>query len=221
MRFIADSIILILILTIIYFLAEARRVDDSDFQIVQDYVQDYDFDTSQYQVATSLEMVKQSSKKSEKHLVSANTFIGTTQDITDYVKRFYPTAVAENVIYNIPISIKLAQGILESSCGKSKIAIRANNHFGIKHRQWPEDMQTLVIGKYTCHEGDFTSFITAWSSWRAHSIVLQAKRYQNLYMTDDYMSWAYGLEHYGYAEDPQYAEKLINVIEREKLYLFD
>ena len=103
MRFIADSIILILILTIVYFLAEARRVDDSDFQIVQDY----DFDTSQYQVATSLEMVKQSSKKSEKHLVSANTFVGTTQDITNYVKRFYPTAVAENVIYNIPISLSL------------------------------------------------------------------------------------------------------------------
>lgn len=149
-----------------------------------------------------------------------SNYEGTSESITEYVKRFYSIALKEKELFKIPASIKLAQGILESGAGTSNLAIKVNNHFGIKWRDWGEH-EDLTRGAYTCNEGRFTIFASAWACWRAHSIVLQAKRYEDLYNVDDYIRWAQGLQHYGYAEDPNYAKKLISIIEREKLYLFD
>ena len=54
-----------------------------------------------------------------------------------YIKKYAPIAVFEMHKYNIPASITLAQGILESGNGRSQLASKSNNHFGIKcHVGW-------------------------------------------------------------------------------------
>ena len=50
----------------------------------------------------------------------------------EYIERFHKTAIREMYLYNIPASITLAQGILESGSGRSPLARSANNHFGIR-----------------------------------------------------------------------------------------
>ena len=54
----------------------------------------------------------------------------------EYIKTYSDIAVAEMKRTGIPASITLAQGILESANGNSKLAIKANNHFGIKCHDW-------------------------------------------------------------------------------------
>ena len=57
-----------------------------------------------------------------------------------YIKKYAAIAVEEMNAYRIPASITLAQGILESGSGKSQLAAKSNNHFGIKcHVGWQGD----------------------------------------------------------------------------------
>lgn len=89
-----------------------------------------------------------------------------SESTKDYIKRFLPTALVEQSKYGIPASLKLAQGLLESNVGKSLLARKANNHFGIKG-----------IKGYNLHDDDpndkFVIFKSAWHSWRGHSLVLR------------------------------------------------
>jgi flagellum-specific peptidoglycan hydrolase FlgJ len=136
-----------------------------------------------------------------------------------YVKRFLKTAKAEADKYNIPVSIKLAQGILESNAGRSELSLKHNNHFGIKYRG---------TGKYAVYKDDsprdkFQVYKSAWRSWRAHSELLCQPRYNHLRDLHrlEYKKWAYGLKNAGYATAPHYAESLIKVIERHQLWKYD
>jgi flagellum-specific peptidoglycan hydrolase FlgJ len=136
-----------------------------------------------------------------------------------YVKRFLPTARTEAEKYNIPVSIKLAQGILESNAGQSELSRKHNNHFGIKWRG---------TGKYAVYKDDtpkdrFQVFKSAWRSYRAHSELLCLPRYTHLRRLDrmQYKKWAYGLKDAGYATAPHYARSLIKVIERYQLWRYD
>ena len=54
------------------------------------------------------------------------------QDQVAYIRKYQDLAIAEMMRTGIPASIKLAQAILESNCGQSELACKANNHFGIK-----------------------------------------------------------------------------------------
>ncbi len=124
--------------------------------------------------------------------------------------------------YRIPASITLAQGILESGSGNSRLAVKGNNHFGIKcHSDWK--------GK-TIHEDDdekhecFRKYKKAEDSYNDHSKFLtQRGRYSFLfeYETTDYKSWAYGLKKAGYATNPKYPELLIRLIEKYDLHKYD
>ena len=60
------------------------------------------------------------------------SFAQTRQTAAQYVEKYKETAQTEMRRYGIPASIKLGQGILESSAGNSDLAREANNHFGIK-----------------------------------------------------------------------------------------
>lgn len=134
-----------------------------------------------------------------------------------YAERFAPVAQAEARKYGIPAIIILAQGVLESNAGNSKLAKSANNHFGIKCFS-----RRCVKGHCLNHSDDshkdfFVRYQTAWGSYRAHSLFLKnTPRYRALFKISpsDYRSWARGLEQAGYATDPNYAEKLIRVIEQ-------
>ncbi len=119
-----------------------------------------------------------------------------------YIQRWLVTAQREYDRYNVPISISLAQGILESESGTSKVCKRTNNNFGVMDGK-----------KYRVYD-------TEWESWRDHSLVLDKPLYKSL-KGMDYLGWAKGLERLGYAEDVQYAEKLIAVIERWELDKWD
>lgn len=143
--------------------------------------------------------------------------------VNEYVKRFAPVAVAEMKKYNIPASVTLAQGLLESNVGQSRLATENNNHFGIKCFS-----KNCKAGHCTNHNDDshkdfFRKYSTVWESYRAHSLFLQRKRYRHLLKlpSTDYKSWAKGLSKAGYATDKRYPEKIIGIIENLKLYRFD
>jgi len=134
-----------------------------------------------------------------------------------YVQRFSKVATTEMEKYGIPASIKLAQGLLESNAGNSTLAMKNNNHFGIKC--FSKKCSKGHCSNFTddSHKDFFRVFTTSWESYRAHSELLQSSRYRNL--TGNYKDWAYGLVKAGYATDPKYGEKLIDLIETLELYL--
>ena len=141
--------------------------------------------------------------------------------VEDYIRDFAAVAMEEMRLYNIPASVTLAQGILESGGGKGDLTMRANNHFGIKCHDWQ--------GARVYHDDDargecFRKYKDARYSYRDHSLFLtERKRYAELFDLDkdDYKGWARGLRKAGYATDRRYPDKLIGLIERYKLYQFD
>ncbi|MEQ1745111.1 MAG: glucosaminidase domain-containing protein [Saprospiraceae bacterium] len=139
-----------------------------------------------------------------------------------YVARYSTIAVKEMHRYGIPASISLAQGLVESRFGTSKLAVRNNNHFGMKcfSKNCPRGHCSNHLDDH--HKDFFRKYQTPWESWRAHSQMLANGRYAKLKKYGrHYRDWAKGLERLGYATDPSYSEKLIGVIERYNLDRFD
>ena len=139
-----------------------------------------------------------------------------------FVKRFAKVAQVESEKYGIPASIKLAQALLESDAGDSRLARSNNNHFGIKC--FSRKCAKGHCSNFTddTHKDFFKKYGSAWLSFRDHSLFLQKKRYRHLKKipVSDYEGWARGLKEAGYATDRYYAEKLITVIEKLKLNSF-
>ena len=140
----------------------------------------------------------------------------------NYIRRYSGIAVSEMYRSGIPASITLAQGLLESGYGRSELALKSNNHFGIKcHNNWKGgSVYHDDVAKGEC----FRKYDTPEESYRDHSDFLRFRdRYKFLfdYKITDYKSWAYGLKKAGYATDPKYPVKLINLIETYRLYQFD
>lgn len=140
-----------------------------------------------------------------------------------YVKRFHEVATGEMSKYGIPASIKLAQGLLESSAGTSFLATKTNNHFGIK-------CFSTSCAKGHCtnmyddsHKDFFRNYSNAWESWRNHSKRITSGRYEHIggKCGNDYKCWARELKAAGYATAPDYAEKLIDLILKLNLWAFD
>lgn len=137
-----------------------------------------------------------------------------------YIERFKEVAMEHCRTHGVPASITLAQGLLESNAGQSYLATRGNNHFGIKCHKWAgEAVEYDDTLKHDCYR----KYGTAEDSFLDHSRFLCGKRYQPLHELDttDYKGWASGLRTYGYAEDPAYPQKLIGIIERYSLHLYD
>jgi hypothetical protein len=140
---------------------------------------------------------------------------------SEYIATWKLVAIEQMKLYKIPASITLAQGILESGNGNSKLAREGKNHFGIKCHEWQGDKMFMDDdAKKEC----FRVYKDAKDSYQDHSDFLKKhKRYEFLfdYKSTDYKDWAKGLKDAGYATNPQYAESLIKIIEEEKLYEFD
>lgn len=147
-----------------------------------------------------------------------------SQDLTPekYIEIYRDIAIHEMNAYKIPASITLAQGLLESANGNSRLAVQANNHFGIKcHKGWS--------GEKIFHDDDakdecFRKYKSAHESYEDHSKFLTTRsRYASLFDLEltDYKGWAKGLKKAGYATSPIYADKLIEIIERYKLNEYD
>jgi flagellum-specific peptidoglycan hydrolase FlgJ len=140
----------------------------------------------------------------------------------DYIQQFAKIAVTEMQKYGVPASISLAQGLIESRAGSSKLAKMNNNHFGMKC--FSHNCKSGHCSNYTddSHKDFFRIFKNPWESWRAHSQMISTGRYAKLKKYGrDYKKWAYGLRSVGYATDRTYSEKLIGVIERYGLNKYD
>jgi len=139
-----------------------------------------------------------------------------------YVKRFKDVARSEMNKYGIPASITLAQGLIESNAGESRLSRENNNHFGMKC--FSKSCKKGHCANFTddSHKDFFRKYATCWESFRAHSVLLSGKRYKGLRKYGkDYKQWSHGLKKAGYATDPRYAEKLIHIIEELNLQQFD
>lgn len=139
----------------------------------------------------------------------------------EYIDRYKEVAIRQMKAYGIPASIILAQGCLESGDGNSTLAVQANNHFGIKCHDW--------TGNTIYHDDDkrnecFRKYSNPEDSYRDHSEFLRTRqRYQSLFNlgSKNYKGWAYGLKAAGYATNPQYAQRLIDIIETFQLFIYD
>ena len=139
----------------------------------------------------------------------------------EYIQQWKNEAIFQMTEHRIPASITLAQGILESRDGQSRLAVEGNNHFGIKcHKDWQgekiyEDDET----KGEC----FRKYESAKESYEDHSLFLKKNRYAPLFELDlsDYKGWAKGLKQCGYATNPDYPALLIKIIEENQLYEYD
>lgn len=148
---------------------------------------------------------------------------GKVNDFTvAYIGSYKNIAIDKMEKYKIPVSITLAQGILESGNGLSTLAKKSNNHFGIKcHSGWK--------GKRVYHDDDkkgecFRKYPSPEGSFDDHSVFLTGRgRYEFLFdlKPDDYKAWAKGLKKAGYATDRKYPKKLISFIETFELYEYD
>ena len=141
---------------------------------------------------------------------------------TNYINKYKSLAISEMNEFGIPASITLAQGILESGNGESRLAVEANNHFGIKcHTNW--DGETIFADDDEKNEC-FRKYSTVEESFRDHSLFLSTRdRYQFLfnYKKTNYRKWARGLKEAGYATNPKYASSLIKIIKNNNLYKYD
>jgi hypothetical protein len=139
-----------------------------------------------------------------------------------YIETYASIAVREMDAYQIPASIKMAQGILESSSGNSPLAKEAKNHFGIKcKKDWTGE--TYIQDDDEKNEC-FRKYETVLASYEDHSQFLKkGQRYASLFTLErnDYKGWAHGLKAAGYATNPQYAPLLIKTIEENRLYELD
>ena len=146
---------------------------------------------------------------------------GAADHYSDYIRKYASLAVDQQKAYGIPASITLAQGLLESSAGRSTLATKGNNHFGIKcHSDWTGD---TLIRSDDRPDDCFRSYRSVEESFRDHSLFLQRRRYRPLYdlPQEDYAAWARTLKECGYATDPNYASRLVTIIERYALNLYD
>ncbi len=137
-----------------------------------------------------------------------------------YIEKYAEWAQEQQKEHGVPASITLAQGLLESAAGQSELATKANNHFGIKcGDNWTGDTY-----RHKAESGKecFRKYRSAQESFRDHSLFLKRKRYASLFelKVTDYKGWAHGLKRCGYATDPNYAPKLIKIIETYDLARF-
>ncbi|MFA9290686.1 MAG: glucosaminidase domain-containing protein [Solirubrobacteraceae bacterium] len=140
----------------------------------------------------------------------------------NYIIKHAGLAIQEMNLYKIPASIKLAQGIIETGGGQSRLAEKANNHFGIKCKaEWK--------GESIYHDDDalgecFRKYQSVEASYRDHSKFLAERPYYKSLFTLpilDYKAWSVGLKTSGYATNPNYSQMLITKIKTYKLYEFD
>ena len=137
----------------------------------------------------------------------------------EYIYTFKEDAVKEMYLHKVPACITLAQGMLESGNGNSALCKNANNHFGIKcHKEWAGETYTMDDDSA---DECFRKYETALDSYSDHSLFLFSRsRYSQLFELpiNDYKGWCIGLKAAGYATDPKYPERLIELIEKYKLH---
>lgn len=142
-------------------------------------------------------------------------------DPIKYIKRYAKRAQVDHKKYGVPASISLAQGIVESRCGTSLMAVLSNNHFGMKCNS-KHHRGCCRKYKDDSNNDSFIDFKSPELSWDRHAKLVTTGRYARLKKYgNDYRQWAYGLKKAGYATDKTYAQKIVSIIEKYRLYEYD
>lgn len=147
----------------------------------------------------------------------------------EYISTHTSIAVFEMERSGIPASITMAQGIIESCWGGSELATKYKNHFGIKCSNAWDGIHTYQVDDDYDENGNliescFRGYYTVEESFKDHSnFLMRGERYAKLFELEkgDFAGWALGLKECGYATDPEYAQKLINTINKYRLFELD
>ena len=151
---------------------------------------------------------------------------------TEFFKKYAPYAINTQIRYGVPASITLAQAALESGWGSSGLTLNANNFFGIKdfpNDEWHAEnyvanTKEFKDGSYYSLPQPFRKYTTPQGSFNDHATFLEKNsRYKKLFSIPvaDTVGWATGLKAAGYATDPTYASKLINMVNTYNLKQYD
>lgn len=164
---------------------------------------------------------KKTEKKKRKKTVGPNWMHTMPKSAMDekqlFILKYHEIALQEQEKYGIPASIKLAQALVETNAGNSRLFKKANNAFGIKGI----GPRGYVRADDDAPREKFRKYESVWRSFRDHSEFLQQPRYQRLQSARNYREWAKGLKRCGYATAPHYASALIRMVERYDLSKFD
>lgn len=161
-------------------------------------------------------------KKKVDHFADAPGDTQKDRQIKAYIRRFKDVAQAEKERFGIPASVKMAQAIVESGAGQSRLSKNNNNHFGIKC--FSKKCRKGHCSNFTddSHKDFFRIYNSAWESFRAHSKMIVGGRYKKLLKHgDDYRAWAKGLKKLGYATAKNYEQTLVKMIEKYHLDTLD
>ncbi len=155
-------------------------------------------------------------------MMGLSSLMYAAPSIEQYIEQYKAIAIMEMDRGGVPASITLAQGILESSFGNSPLATDAKNHFGIKCHDWEGEgyWKWDDESEPSC----FRVYCNAEESFKDHTDFLTGRsRYASLFLLSktDYAGWAKGLQKAGYATANDYADKLIDLIGRYQLYIYD
>jgi len=152
-----------------------------------------------------------------------------TKEQKEFIECVGAIAAADMQKSGVLASLTVAQAILESSWGKSGLTVKANALFGIKAGQsWKGRVYSAKTQE--CYDGvnftTVTALFRAYGSWAEsvadHSALLTgAARYQSVIGERDYKTACRAIKAAGYATDPQYAEKLIQLVEGYSLTAYD
>lgn len=157
----------------------------------------------------------------QRHNLSAAIVRGKRARLQAYIDTYAPLAQAEMKEHGILASITIAQALLESNAGDSRLARQSNNHFGIKCKSRCLGCTCRNYGDDTRYDM-FRVFDQVTDSYQEHSALLLGSRYARLHdYGTDYEKWAHGLKACGYATDARYAHKLIKIIEGLGLDRYD
>lgn len=160
----------------------------------------------------------------------SDLYVLSDQGQQAFIDSIAPYAIKAQQEYGVPASITIAQAILESGWGKSKLTKEANNYFGIKtSKAWKGPTYTINTGEYD-KDGNyyieksakFRKYGAKGDSFLDHSrFLLDNSRYDSLFDSDQYQLWAYGLQKAGYSTSPKYAVTLIGLINKYDLSQYD
>lgn len=139
-----------------------------------------------------------------------------------YIDTYKSIALQQMIETDVPASITLAQGILESAVGTSVLVTQANNHFGLLCTDgWQgEALYKLKDGQEICYK----VYNSSADSYIEHTTKLATNpQFENLFYIEptNYKRWAKGLEALKYSTIPNYADQLIKIIELYELYKID
>jgi Mannosyl-glycoprotein endo-beta-N-acetylglucosaminidase len=129
----------------------------------------------------------------------------------------------------VPASVTVAQAILESDWGRSRLTRQGNNLFGIKalNGPGPDGVVTLATWEHLSGgdvlvQAPFKAYYTLEQSIDDHGRFFRGSRYAAaLAVAGDPRAFARAIQDAGYATDPSYASKLIGLMDKYNLYRFD